>query len=119
MRPIATLLAGCMLTACVSTPVARTADVARCDALAGDGWQRSAAPGVAAELLAMAQLATPPDRAAWYIASDGARAACLPPADGSCGHVLHTFQPQVPRMWGWSDSTARRETCAPGPLDPR
>ncbi|MGO3126987.1 MAG: hypothetical protein ACTIJY_02825 [Luteimonas sp.] len=112
MRSIALSTAACLLAACASTPTVATTDPARCDALTGDEWQRTAAPAVAAELLTLAHVTTTPDRAAWYIAADGARAACLPPATaGSCGHVLHTFQPQVHRMWAWSDSTTRREAC--------
>jgi len=116
MRPIAALTMACMLAACVSTPVPqRNADTARCDALAGDGWQRTAAPDVGADLLALAHLTTAPEHARWYIAADCAHAACLPPeADAPCGHTLHTFQPQVHRMWGWSESTVRRERCAAG-----
>lgn len=109
----ACLLTACLLTACTSMPATRIADTASCDALAGDDWRRTAAPDVAAELLALAHVTTAPDRAVWYVAAEGARAACLPPvAAGSCGHVLHTFQPQVHRMWVWSDGTTRSETCA-------
>jgi len=112
MRSIALSTAACLLAACASTPTIVTTDPARCDALAGDDWQRTAAPDVAAELLTLAHVTTAPDRVVWYIAADGERAACLPPASVStCGHALHTFQPQVHRMWGWSDSTTRREAC--------
>ena len=113
MRSIALSTAACLLAACATTPAPVTADATRCDALAGYDWQRTGAPDVAAELLALAHVTAAPDRALWYITADGARAACLPPATvGTCGHVLHTFQPQVHRMWGWSDGTTRREACA-------
>lgn len=113
MRKLATLTAACLLAACASTPAPVTLDIARCDALAGGDWRRTAAPDVAAELLTLAHVETPPDHAACYIAADGAQAACLPPTmDATCGHVLHTFQPQVHRMWSWSNSTVRREVCA-------
>lgn len=116
MRSIAVLTTVCLLAGCASTsqsPVA--ADIARCDALAGDGWQRIEPPDVAAELLTLAHVITAPALARWYIAADGAHAACVPPdAAALCGHALHIFQPQVHRMWGWSDSTVRREACAAG-----
>ena len=114
MRSIAMLTTACLLAGCASIPEPPVAaDIARCDALAGDGWHRIAPPDVAAELLTLAHVTTAPAQARWYVAADRVHAACLPPAAGAtCGHVLHTFQPQVHRMWGWSDSTARREVCA-------
>ncbi|MDR7193528.1 hypothetical protein [Luteimonas terrae] len=113
MRKFATMTAACLLTACASIPAPMIADPARCDALAGEDWRRTAALDVAAELLTLAHVETPPDRAVWYVAADGAHAACLPSTTrNTCGQVLHTFQPQVHRMWGWSDSTVRREVCA-------
>ncbi|MEN4902691.1 hypothetical protein [Luteimonas sp. TWI1437] len=120
MRAIPLCAAACLLAACASTPTAAPvsaplADAARCDALAGDGWRRIPAPKVAAELLALAYVATPPTQARWYVANDGRHAACLPPDAGtSCGHVLHTFQPQIHRMWSWSGSAARSEACPGG-----
>ncbi|ATD66735.1 hypothetical protein CNR27_04140 [Luteimonas chenhongjianii] len=113
MRTIALSTATCLLAACATTPASLTADPTRCDALAGDDRQPTAAPDVAAELLTLAHVTAAPERALWYLAPDGARAACLPAATvGTCGHVLHTFQPQVHRMWAWSGGATRREACA-------
>lgn len=116
MRAIPLGAAACLLAACASTPTAAPiADAARCDALAGDGWRRIPAPQVASELLALAYITTPPAQARWYVADDGRHAACLPPEAGApCGHVLHTFQPQIHRMWSWSGSAARSEVCPAG-----
>ncbi|ASR43315.1 hypothetical protein BEN78_07955 [Xanthomonas citri pv. mangiferaeindicae] len=72
-------------------------------------------PEVASELLALAYITTPPSQARWYVADDGRHAACLPPdAGATCGHVLHTFQPQIHRMWSWSGSATRSEVCPAG-----
>jgi|GEM_PF-952369 len=116
MRSIAWMTAACILAGCASAPAPQaSADIARCDALAGADWRRIEPPDVAAELLTLAHVTTAPALARWYVAADGAHAACLPPdAGATCGHALHTFQPQVHRMWGWSDSTVRRETCSTG-----
>ncbi|MDR6990565.1 hypothetical protein [Luteimonas sp. 3794] len=112
MQKFATLTAACLLTACASLPAPMTADPDRCDALAGEDWRRTAAPDVAAELLTLAHVETPPDRAVWYIAADGAQAACLPSTPReACEHVLHIFQPQIHRMWSWSEGAVRREAC--------
>lgn len=116
MRSIAAFATACLLAGCVSmTHSTAAADIAHCDALAGPGWQRIEPPEVAAELLTLAHVPTAPALARWYIAADGAHAACVPPeAAATCGHALHIFQPQVHRMWGWSDSTVRRASCAAG-----
>lgn len=121
MRVIISVAMACTLLACATTPPPQaTANAMRCDALAGERWHPALAPEVAAELLALAHQRVQPAAVRWYRAEDGAYAACLPPQAGAdCGHVLHTYQPQVHRMWGWSDSTARREACAPSPPDPR
>ena len=113
MRTIAFSIAACLVAACATIPAPVTAGPTLCDALAGDDWQPTAAPDVAAELLTLAHVTAAPDRALWYLAPDGSRAACMPPATvGTCGHVLHTFQPQMHRMWAWSGGTTRREACA-------
>ena len=89
-----------LLAGCGTTPAPRaSADIARCDALAGAGWQRIEPPEVAAELLTLAHVTTAPALARWYVAAGGAHAACVPPeAAAICGHALHIFQPQVHRM---------------------